>query len=133
MVTILAGAVVLISAAYLLGLGILAIATPTRAFSYLRRFASTLPLHVLELLARFAVGAAFVGYASRMQFSDVFHMFGTILVVTTVGLAVIPWRWHQQIAQTSVPAVERYLPLMGLASIAAGAFVLWAVSVRLLG
>ncbi|HEV2149277.1 MAG TPA: hypothetical protein VGR37_17880 [Longimicrobiaceae bacterium] len=131
--TLLAGAVVVLSAAYLLGFGVVAVAGPARAFSYLRRFASTLPMHVLELLVRFVVGAAFVGYASRMQFGGVFHTFGGILVITTLGLAVVPWRWHQRVAQTTVPAVERYLPLMGAASIAAGVFVLWAATVRFLG
>jgi uncharacterized protein YjeT (DUF2065 family) len=73
-------------------------------------------------------GAAFVGYASRMQFGGVFHAFGSIVVVTTLGLAVIPWRWHQRLARTSVPAVEGHLRLIGIASIAAGAFVAWAIA-----
>lgn len=133
MVTLLSGVIVTLSAAYLLGFGVLAVAGPSTAYRYLRGFANTLPLHALELLVRFAVGAAFVGYASQMPFGGVFRAFGMILVVTTLGLAVIPWRWHQRVARTTVPAVERYLPLMGIASIAAGAFVLWAVTARLLG
>lgn len=133
MVTSIAGAVVMFAAAYLLGFGVLAVTGPARAFGYLRRFASTVRLHVLEMLVRFVIGAAFVGYASQMQFGGVFRAFGSMLVITTLGIAVIPWRWHRRVAQTTVPLVERYLPLMGIASIAAGAFVFWAVTVRFLG
>jgi uncharacterized protein YjeT (DUF2065 family) len=131
--TLISGVVVVLSAAYLLGFGVLAVARPARAFTYLRRFASTLPLHVLELLVRIVVGAAFVGYASQMRFGGAFHVFGMILVATTVGLAVIPWRWHRWVAQTTVPAVPPYLPLIGITSLAAGAFVLWAVMDRFPG
>jgi uncharacterized protein YjeT (DUF2065 family) len=128
LLTLLAGAVVVLSALYLLGFGAIAVAGPARAFGYLQHFASSLRLHVLELLVRIAVGAAFVGYASQMHFGSIFYTFGGILVLTTLALAVIPWRWHQQIAQTSVPAVEPYVRLIGIASFAAGAFVLWALA-----
>ena len=133
MVTSLAGAVVMLAAAYLLGFGVLAVTGPARVFSRLQRFASTVRLHVLELLVRFVVGAAFVGYASQMQFGGVFRAFGSMLVITTLGIAVVPWRWHRRVAQATVPLVERYMPLMGMASIAAGAFVVWAVTVRFSG
>jgi uncharacterized protein YjeT (DUF2065 family) len=128
-----AGAVVVLSAAYLVGFGVLAIARRSSAIRYLRRFASTFRLHILELCVRCAIGAAFIGYASRMQLPGVFRAFGIVLVATTLGLALIPWRWHQRIAQATVPRVERYLPLLGIAAVAAGVFVLWAVTARLLG
>ena len=131
--TLAAGAGVMLSAAYLLGFGVLAVAGPARAFRYLRRFASTIALHVVELFVRFVVGAAFIGYASQMQFGGIFKTIGITVVITTLGLALIPWRWHQRVAQRTVPAVERYVPLMGIASIAAGAFVIWAVASRLPG
>ena len=90
LLTLHAGAVVALSALYLLGFGAIAVAGPARAFGYLQHFASTLRLHVLELLVRIAVGAAFVGYASQMHFGSLFYTFGGILVVTTLALAVIP-------------------------------------------
>ena len=127
MSTLLAGAVVSLAGAYLLGLGVLAVAAPSRASRFLGGFAGSLRLHLLELLARLLVGVAFAGYASHTRLGGVFHAFGWILVVTTLGLAVMPWRWHRRIAETSVPAVVRFLPWMGGASVIAGALVLWAV------
>jgi uncharacterized protein YjeT (DUF2065 family) len=133
LLTLLAGAVVALSAFYLLGFGAVAVAGPTRALRFLKHFASTLRLHVLELLVRMVVGAAFVGYAPHMPFGSAFYTLGAVLVVTTLALAVLPWRWHQRIAQASVPAVEPYLRLVGIASLAAGAFVLWALAAGVTG
>jgi uncharacterized protein YjeT (DUF2065 family) len=131
--TVLAGSVVLLFAIYLLWFGALAVAAPSRASRYLQGFASSMRLHVLELLVRLVVGVAFVGYASHMQFGGAFHAFGVVLVFTTLGLALLPWRWHQRIAQTSVPAAVRYLPMIGIVSIAAGTGVFWAVASILVG
>jgi hypothetical protein len=84
--------------------------------------------HVLELIARFVVGAAFVGYAAHMKFGGAFHTFGWIVVITTLALAVLPWRWHQRFALASVPIAVRFLPVIAMVSVAAGAFVIWAVA-----
>lgn len=48
LLTLLAGAVVALSALYLLGFGAIAVAGPARALGYLQHCASTLGLHVLE-------------------------------------------------------------------------------------
>jgi uncharacterized protein YjeT (DUF2065 family) len=133
MVTFLAGAVVLVAALYLLGFGVVAVAVPARATEYLHGFASSFRLHVLELIARFVVGTALVGFASHMQFGRAFTVFGVVLVLTSLGLAVLPWHWHQRFAQTSVPAAVRYLPLIGILSIAAGTFVCWVVARAVVG
>ena len=125
---LLAGAVVSLAGAYLLAFGVLAVASPSRASAFLGGFAGSLRLHVLELLVRLVVGVAFVAYASHLRLGGVFHAFGWVLVVTTLALAAIPWRWHRRIADTSVPAVVRFLPWMGAAAVAAGALVLWAVA-----
>lgn len=129
--TLIAGAVVLLSAAYLLGFGTIAVVAPARAGSYLTRFAGSVRLHVLELVVRFAVGLAFVGYASHMQFGRAFGAFGAVLLVTTLALALL--RWHRRFAETSVPAALPYLPLIGIVSIIAGAGVVWAVASILIG
>ncbi len=126
--TLLAGAIVLLTAIYLLGFGILAAAAPSRASAYLRGFASSARLHAVELLVRLAAGLALVGYAPHMRLGGAFRAFGWIIVVTTLVLAVLPWRWHRRFAEKSVPAALRFLPLIAVASIAGGAFLLWAVA-----
>jgi uncharacterized protein YjeT (DUF2065 family) len=131
--TFLAGAGVMLAAVYLLGFGVLALAVPEKISGYLHGFASSVRAHVLELVVRLAAGTAFFEYASHMQFTGAFHLVGLTLIVTSLGLAVLPWRWHQRFAQAGVPAARPYLPLMGIVAIAAGAFVVWAVASRLSG
>lgn len=126
--TLLAGAVVLLSGSYLLAFGILGLAAPSRASTYLRAFASSARLHAIELLVRLAVGLALIIYAPHMQLGGAFRAFGWIILATTFVLAVLPWRWHQRFAESSVPAALRYLPLIAISSIIAGAFVLWALA-----
>jgi hypothetical protein len=128
MSTFFAGAVVVSAALYLVAFGVLALLMPSTISGYLQQFASSLRLHLLELLARLVVGAAFVGYAAHMQLGSAFRILGWILVFTTLGLALLPWRWHQRFAQASVPAALRFLPVMAVVSIAAGALVVWAVA-----
>jgi uncharacterized protein YjeT (DUF2065 family) len=126
--SLLAGLVVLLAGLYLVGFGLSAVLVPARTSAYLHGFASSLRLHLLELSVRLVVGVAFIAYASRMSLGGTFHVFGVILVVTTVGLALLPWRWHQRIARASVPAAARFLPLLGMIAVAAGAFVVWALA-----
>lgn len=133
MTTFLAGAGVMLAAFYLVGFGAIALLVPSRASRYLHGFASSARVHLLELIARLTVGAAFMVYAPDMHFAVAFHIFGWILIITTLGLAVLPWRWHQRFARATVPAVRPYLPVVGIASVAAGAFVCWAVASVLLG
>jgi hypothetical protein len=128
MMTFCAGVGVTIAALYLLGFGVTAIALPSQASGYLERFATSARVHWLELTARLAAGIAFVGYASNMRFPGAFHLFGPVLVITTLGLAALPWRWHQRFAQTAVPAARPYLLGLGVVSIASAVLVFWAVA-----
>ena len=106
----IAAALVLSTALYLLALGLMALAAPARAAAFLERFASSAFAHYLEAAIRLAVGGAFVVHAEKMLHGGVFLAFGWILVATTVGLLLVPWRWHHRFAQWSVPlAVRRYL------------------------
>jgi uncharacterized protein YjeT (DUF2065 family) len=63
-----------------------------------------------------------------MEFPGAFQLLGLVLIVTTLGLAALPWRWHQRFAAMSVPAARPYLRGIGVVSIAAGIFVFWAAA-----
>ena len=62
-----------------------------------------------------------------MLFSGLFVVFGWILVVTTAGLFVIPWRWHKRFAEHAVPYAIQQLRLVAVASLFLGGFVLASV------
>ena len=121
--------VVLLAGLYFVALGTVSLVRPADANRFLLGFAGSARVHYVELLLRLLVGGAFIFSAPRMLFSEIFGLFGWVLVVTTVGLLLIPWRWHRLFAQRTVPAVTRYIALIGLASLALGGVILAAVVV----
>lgn len=124
MLDALALTVVLLTGAYFVALGAAALAAPRAAGRFLLGFAGSAAAHYVELLLRLIVGAAFVVRASAIPWPGVFTLFGWGLLLTTIGLCAIPWRWHRRFAERTVPHALRHLPLLGVASLALGTFVL---------
>ncbi len=127
MITLLASTLVWLTALYLLSFALLMLLAPDRAKRFLGGFASSAFTHYLELGLRLVTGVAILQYASQMLFSKFFAIFGWILVVTTVVLFAVPWRWHQRFAQLGVPYATRNLKLVAGASFFFGGFVLAAI------
>lgn len=120
-------AVVVAAAIYLVALGGGALVRPQVARRFLGGFATTQHLHFTELALRVLVGAALIISAPRLAFSAALLLFGWVLVATSIGLALVPWRWHQRFASWSVPQATRYLPLIGVASLIGGVGLLVVV------
>lgn len=112
--------IVLAAAAYLAALGGSALFRPALATRFLGGFATTQTLHFLELALRIVAGAAFVISAPRLALGDAVAALGWVLVGTSLVLALVPWRLHQRFAAWSVPQALRYLPMIGVASLAGG-------------
>ncbi len=115
---------VLLTGLYFVGLAVVAFAAPDKAGRFLLSFAGTPFAHFLEMSLRLAMGAAFVIRAPLMMFPEAFKLFGWVLVVTTVCLLAVPWRWHRRFAQRVVPQALRRLRLVAVVSLALGALVL---------
>jgi hypothetical protein len=118
---------VLLSAVYLLALGVGALARPRRTAQFLGQFAQTLRAHAIELALRIVAGVALVVRAPHMHFERVFGAFGLALIGTSIALAVIPWRLHQRFARWVVPQIARQLPLIGVSSLLGGLALLGAL------
>jgi hypothetical protein len=129
LLAILSLATVLLAGLYFVALAAVAILLPSRAAVFLGGFAQTAPRHYLELLLRVIVGAAFVVQAPRMPFATVFAVFGWMLLLTTAGLAMLPWRWHRLFAEGAIPRMTRLLPIVGGVSLLLGLAILWALFV----
>jgi hypothetical protein len=117
-------AVVLLVGAYLVALAATAFLAPSRAAAFLLGFARTARTHYVELALRGLAGGAFVWQGPQMRFSSAFAGFGWVLVLTTAGLTLVPWRWHRAFAQRAVPYAVRYPPLLGVAALLLGGLVL---------
>ncbi len=117
--------VVLLAGLYFVARAAFARMAHARALVLLLGFARSAATHYAELLVRLLVGAAFVAQSARMPFAAVFHAFGWLLLVTTLGLFLVTWRRHRRFAQRAVPLALRHLPLVAFASLLMGSFVLW--------
>lgn len=121
--------IVLAAAGYFLALGCVALVAPRRASAFLMGFATSWPTHLLELGVRAAIGLGFLGAASPAAFPELFRGFGWLLLVTTAGLAFVPWQQHRRFAEHHVPRALQYLPLIGVASLLIGSTIAWGVLV----
>lgn len=126
MLDALALIVVVVSGLYLLGLGVLALTRPTLASKFLLGFAGSARLHYLELLLRLMVGAAFLRRAPYTTVPEPFQLFGWLLILTTLVMLAVPWRWHHRFTQQAVPRALRHLRLLAIACLLAGLAVLVA-------
>ena len=124
MVRLLASVPVLLVGVYFLALAAVAIASPQRAKDFLGSFAGSASAHFLELFIRLIVGGALTISAPWMMFSGVVLVAGWVILVTTVLMFAVPWRWHQRFAQWSVPMATRNMPLFAFGSFAAGVAVI---------
>lgn len=124
-----ATALVIVFAAglFLVALGGASLLVPSNASRFLLGFAGSPSKHFTELALRLLIGGAFVLHAPQMLFPFAFRLFGCVLLATTAGLLLIPWRWHHSFARRMVPEALRFLPLLGFSSVAFGGLILLAV------
>jgi uncharacterized protein YjeT (DUF2065 family) len=122
--------VVVLTAAYFLCLGLLALARPATAKAFLGGFAGSALAHVSELAVRIVVGASFIVGSARLKFPALFAAFGWVLIATSIGLMMIPWRLHRRFAEWSVPQATRNMMLFAAGSLAAGCLLVWSLRIE---
>lgn len=127
MIETVALAVVALAALYLVGLAAVSFFAPAIAARFLNSFAGTARVHYLEITIRLVVGAALVVAAQGMRYSGFFFWFGWVVVVSSLVLLVVPWRWHHRFAQVVVPPLTRRVWMIGLLSLPLGGVILFSV------
>jgi len=120
-------AVLSVTGLYFLVLGAVSLLLPAQARQFLLGFAASPSKHYAELFARFAVGGSLILSSPQLFHPAAFGIFGWVLIVTSAVLIIIPWQWHQRFAQQAVPRSIRYMPLIGVSSLALGGLLLTAV------
>ena len=124
----LSGIVVFLFCLFLFGLGITIIFRPKSAEKFLMSYASSAHAHYIEQILRMIVGTAMVIIAPAMWFSSIFNFFGWIIIITTIGLLLIPWQWHHKFGKWAIPLVIRYMKLYSLGALGLGAFIIYCLS-----
>jgi len=84
-INLLSGVVILAFCAFLIGLAIVIVIKPQRAEQFLSSYASSARAHYTEQIARLIVGAAIVIFAPSMWYSNLFNLFGWILMLLPSG------------------------------------------------
>jgi hypothetical protein len=125
---LLSGLVVVGFCIFLIGLAVVIAIKPPLAERFLRCFASSAQTHYIEQGLRLLAGAAIVEFASSMWHPNLFELFGWVLVVTAVGLMLIPWQWHHKYGTWAIPLVIRHMRLFALGAFALGGLILYGVS-----
>jgi hypothetical protein len=118
-VILLSGVVILFFCIFMIGLAIGIVIKPQRAEQFLSSYASSARTHYTEQIARLTVGVGFVILATHMRYSNLFNLFGWILIFTTIGLLLMPWQWHHKFGEWAIPLTLRYMKFYAL-----GAFIL---------
>lgn len=112
-------AVLWLTVAYLVGLGVAILAARDRAHRFLVAFAQTSRANWTESLLRTLVGSAFIMAAPMTHYPLAIRVIGAFLAGTAVILILFPGL-HRRFAAIAVASVAPFLPLLGIASIALG-------------
>ncbi len=125
---LLSGIIVVGFGLYLIGLAVVIASKPLLAERFLKSFASSARAHYTEQASRLIVGAAIIILAPSMWYPDLFEGFGWLIIITTVGLLLVPWQWHHKFAKWAIPLAIRHLRLFALGALALGTLILYGVS-----
>ena len=125
---LLSGFVVVGFGVFLIGLAVVTAIKPLLAERFLNSFASSARAHYTEQASRLIAGAAIVTFAPSMWYPDLFKLFGWLIIVTAVGLLLIPWQWHHKFGKWAIPLAIRHLKLFALGASALGTLILYGVS-----
>jgi hypothetical protein len=123
-----AGLVVAAFGLFLIALAAACVFQRRFAERFLSKFASSAKVHFTEQILRVIAGAALIIISPSMWFSTFFWLFGWILVVTSVGLMLVPWKWHREYAKWTVPWAIRRMWLFALGAFGLGALLYYGLS-----
>lgn len=125
---IISGTIVVAFGLGLIGLAVVIAVKRLLAERFLNLFAGSARAHYTEQVSRLVVGTAIVIFSPSMMYSYLFRIFGWLIVVTTIGLLLVPWQWHHRLAESVIPLTIRHLKIYGVAAFALGAFILYSTS-----
>ncbi len=125
---LLSGIVVVAFGLCLIALAAMIVVKPLLAERFLKSFASSARAHYSEQTARLIAGAAIVIFSPWMWYPDLFKSFGWLIIITAVGLFLIPWKWHHRFSEWAIPLAIRHLRLYALGAFALGTLILYGAS-----
>lgn len=98
-----------------------------KAISFMQGFASSPLTHFFEQILRIIVGAALVAHSPKVAFELFFNVLGWLMILSSVGLILIPWRWHKKFADLVIPTVIQYIYVYATCCLLLGLFFLFVL------
>jgi hypothetical protein len=112
---------------FLLGVAGTVFARRALAERFFASFASSARAHYVEQSVRLLIGASLIVLSPAMWQPDLFWLIGWASVISSVGLLLVPWKWHHRFAQRLRPTFVRHMRLYALGLFAFGALLLYGV------
>lgn len=120
-----AGIVVVAFGLFLIGLSGIAFANPALAERFFMSFASSARAHYIEQVSRLLLGVSLVVLSPAMWQASIFRVIGWAIVISSVGLMLLPWRWHHHFGQWALPTVVRHMRLYAVGLFAFGVLLVY--------
>jgi hypothetical protein len=124
---LLAGIVVVAFGLFLVGVAGTVFARRAFAERFLMSFASSARAHYVEQALRLLIGASLIVFSPAMWQPDLFRFIGWAIVISSLGLLLVPWRWHHRLGERVRPVLLRHMRLYALGLFAFGALLLYGV------
>jgi hypothetical protein len=112
---------------FLLGLTAVVFAKPAVAERFFMAFASSARAHYTEQAFRLLIGASLIVLSPRMWQSSIFWFVGWAIVLPSLALILIPWRWHHCFGERVLPILIRRMKLYAVGLFAFGVLLLYGV------
>lgn len=125
--TLLAGIVVATCSLALIAFTVIIFARPALAERFLMSFASSARAHFLEMAIRLIVGASLVVLSPAMWPTGMIRIIGWAIVLSSVALLLMPWRWHHRFARNVLPTLVRWMQMYAVGVFALGCLLLYGV------
>jgi hypothetical protein len=124
---VVAETIVVTFSLFLLGLTAVIFTKPAVAERFFMAFASSARAHYTEQAFRLLIGAALIVLSPRMWQSNIFWFVGWAIVLPSLALILIPWRWHHRFGERVLPILIRRMKLYAVGLFAFGVLLLYGV------
>ena len=120
--TLLAGIVVVACGLALIAFTGVVFARPALAERFLMSFASSARADYMEMALRLLIGTSLVVLSPAMC-----RVIGWAIVISSVALLLMPWRWHHRFGRRVLPTLIRRMKVYAVGVFAFGCLLLYGV------
>jgi hypothetical protein len=130
-VSAVAGAILVAFGLFLVGLTVVVFAKPAVAERFFMSFASSARTHYTEQIVRLVIGASLIIRSGAMWQAKVFWLVGWAIVLSSLGLILTPWQWHDRFGEVVRPMLIRHMKLFAAGLLGFGVLLIFSLTFSL--